>query len=89
MNPSRFHTLLHTDSSTDPKAEPRSNIVFSLHVLPPKKISLDKTDICFDISYSSYNTNMNLSDIYVGDYQEKDIYFTNTNPLLPNPNPNK
>ena len=55
----------------------------------------DKVDVLYDSSYNYFylspypwekeeeeeNTeNMDISDIYVGDYQEKDIYFTN--PLL-------
>jgi len=52
----------------------------------------DKVDILYDLSCHSFylsnwgkeesleQENIHLSDIYVGDYQEKDIYFTN--PLL-------
>jgi len=49
----------------------------------------DKVDILYDISYNYFSAhpwteekdeNIHLSEIYVGDYQEKDIYFTN--PLL-------
>lgn len=51
----------------------------------------DKVDILYDVSYNYFHLsaypyteekeeNIHLSEIYVGDYQEKDIYFNN--PLL-------
>ena len=51
----------------------------------------DKVDILYDVSYNYFHIsaypyteekeeNIHLSEIYVGDYQEKDIYFNN--PLL-------
>jgi hypothetical protein len=53
----------------------------------------DKVDILYDVSYNYFHLspwteekdeNIHLSEIYVGDYQEKDIYFTN--PLFSSPN---
>jgi len=55
----------------------------------------DKVDILYDVSYNYFHLspypcteekdeNIHLSEIYVGDYQEKDMYFTN--PLLSSTN---